>query len=126
MPLFLISKPAGANNQFIKTLRDFEFRQGRELEIDRRPIYRKNGKCVLKTFADEELFVKSAVKDCYGIVSVRAVFLDQKRIHIVEMYRHWGKFRDILSYLGLLFIGYYWLRCLKMKLIDNSIQNLSH
>ena len=120
MPFFLISKPAAANNQFINTLRDVEFRQGRELEVDRRPIYRKDGKCVLKTLADEELFVKKVDKDCHGIVSVKAVFLDQKTIHIVEMYRHWGIFRDILSYLGLLFIGFYWLRCLKMKLVDNS------
>jgi hypothetical protein len=126
MPLQLISKSEEANNQFIKTLREFELRPNRGLEIDRRPIYSKNGSCVLKTFAGEELFIKGIEKNCNGLVSVRAIFSDQNTIHVVEMHRHWGRFRDMLSYLGLLLIGFYWFRCLKMMFISNSSQNLSH
>jgi hypothetical protein len=126
MPFLFISKPEDANNKFIKTLREVKFRQGRELEVDRRPVYRKNGKCVLKTFAGEELFVEGMEIDCFGRVSVRAVFLDQKTINVVDMYRHWGIFRDLLSYFGLFFIGHFWLRCLKLRFIDDSTQKLSH
>ena len=118
IPISLISMPEEANNHFIKTLRETEFRQGRLVEIDRRPIYHKNGNCILNTLAKEELILRGLEKGCDGLVSVRAKFINQKTIHATEIHRHWGRFRDLLSYIGLSFVGFYWLRCWKVKFVD--------
>ena len=126
MPFSLISQAEEANDHFVKTLREVEFRRGRQVEMDRRPVYRKNGNCNLKSPANEELILKGADKECHGLVSVRGKFLDEKTISIVEMHRHWGRFRDILSYIGILFVGYYWLICLKMKFSCYFSRNPSH
>ena len=117
-PVLFIEKSQEADNHFIKTLREVEYRQGRLVEMDRRPIYPKNGKCVLKTPAKEELILKGLEKECHGLVSIRAKFINKKTIHAIEIHRHWGKFRDILSYIGLSFVGFFWLRCLKEKFAD--------
>ncbi len=117
----MLSGPENANNHYIKTLRHPESRQGREVEIDRGFSYLKNGVCIFKTFAKEELMVKNKIDNCSGITSVRATFFNQKTIHVINRHRHWGRLRDIFSYIGLLFIALYWIRCLKSA---NSSKNI--
>ena len=120
MPLFLLEQPEAANNHFTKTLKEVELRQDRYLEFDRRPIYEKNKNCTIRSFANEEIVVRGVRNECKGNVSVRGVFIDRKTIEVIEIHRHWGIIRDVFSYLGLLLIGYYWLRCLKVKFKGNS------
>jgi len=113
MPLIMLSGPENANNHYIKTLRQLESRQGREVEIDRGLSYLKNGVCNFRTFAKEELLAKGKIDDCSGITSVRATFFNQNTIHVIDKHRHWGKLRDIFSYIGLLFIVLFWIRFLR-------------
>ena len=117
----MLSGPENANNHYIKTLRHFEYRQGREVEIDRGLSYSKNGVCIFQTFTGEELIVKGQDNKCSGFTSVRATFLNQRTIHVNNSHQHWGKLRDIFSYIGLLFIALYWIRCLKLNLSTKNI-----
>jgi hypothetical protein len=121
MPLIMISGPENANNHFIKTLRQLEYRQGRVIEIDRGSNYFKNENCIIKTFAGEELFIKGKDNKCFGVTSVRATFLDERTIHINNSHRHWGRLRDIFSYVGLFFIALYWVRHLKLTFSSKNI-----
>jgi hypothetical protein len=123
MPLVILSAPENANNHFIKTLRQSGNRQGKLVEIDRGISYLKNGNCMIKTFAGEELFVKGQDNNCSGRNSVRATFINQKTIRLVNKHRHWGNLRDIFSYIGLLFIALYWIRYLKMVFFSKNIVN---
>jgi hypothetical protein len=117
----MLSGPENANNHFIKTLRQSGYRQGQEIEIDKGSNYFKNGKCIIKTFAGEELIVKGKDNKCFGVTSVRATFLDERTIHVNSSHRHWRKVRDIFSYIGLLFIALYWVRYLKLTLFSKNI-----
>jgi membrane-bound metal-dependent hydrolase YbcI (DUF457 family) len=115
MPFAFASMVEAADNQYIGTLRRQDNRRGNWIEFDRRPSYSTDGRCVVKANTGEELTLEGIDKDCGGIVSLRGVFTDSKTVKVHEIYRHWGNYRDLLSYFGLLFIGYYWLRCIRRR-----------
>ena len=114
LPIALKSMPERADNQFLKTHRQVELRRDRPIEFERRPFYHKDGKCVIKTIANEELAVYGMEKNCSGVYSAQAVFLNERDMQVIRFHRHWDVYRSTLSYVGLFFIGIYWFRSIKL------------
>lgn len=110
VPLVFLSAPYAQDNHSIKTLRERPLRTGRAVEFDRMRYLKRPTGDVIRTFAREELDVIGAPLDHTAIVSVRASFVDPGRIHIRHLHVHWGRARDVASYLGLLLLVAYWVR----------------
>ena len=120
VPKALLSMPERADNQYIRTLKQVDERPDRFIEFERRPFFNKDGKCFIRTIADEELVIRNGDQNCAGLYSARAVFLNSNEIRVIDLHRHWNQYRDILTYAGLLFIGIYWISSLWSQYTDNQ------
>jgi hypothetical protein len=108
-PLILLEAPLRHDNHSIQTLREREMRPGRSLELDRVRYLDTEGTDAVRTFAGERLAVSGIDLARSGTVSVRGRFVDGNTVWVSEMHRHWGRIRDIPSYLGLALVGVLWL-----------------
>jgi hypothetical protein len=101
-----------ADSHYVATLLERSERPGRLVEFDRRDYVHRPGGDVLVTWAGEELDVAERVLDGSATVSVRARFIDESTIEILELQVHPPGVRDAASYVGLLLILAYWARSL--------------
>ena len=102
LPLLFMNSVELADNHFIKTLKDKEHRIGKYFESDRGQfIDSKNGDKFVTQF-DEELKVTNLDLTSSESMSVRAKFISNDEIQIIEYHIH--HYRDLFSYTGLLII----------------------
>ena len=107
LPLALLDSPRNADNHFVKTLSNENDRTGSYLELDRR-FYKSESKTI-NTFANEDLNVEGINLDHSAVVSVRAKFINNHTLQIIEFHEHNAAFRDGASYLALLLITIMWI-----------------
>lgn len=102
VPFVLINGPEHYDNNSIQTLRNRSERVGKRVEFDRRPVRIVDGKVVLHTFAREDVFLIGNAPEQAGRVSLRGEFVDETTVKVTDLHVHWGRARDIPSYVGLL------------------------
>lgn len=107
LPFSLLDGPLEADNHFIRTLRDYENRPGRTLEIDRKGFIPDEEGGTVLTFANEPLAVEGMELEEPAVVSIRGRFLTVNRVRIEEYHVH-SRFRDFASYAGLILIAILW------------------
>lgn len=108
-PLPLLSGPERAGNHFVDALRHGQSRAGRPVEFDRNRHLVEGETHLLQTFADERLRLTGNVPELPGTVSLRGRFLDPATVEVEDWHRHWPRFRDLASYLGLGLAAAAWL-----------------
>ena len=107
LPLFLLDGPRQADNHYVKTLSNENDRTGSYMELDR-GLFTPESKTI-NTFADEDLKVEGINLNHSATLSVRAKFVNNKTLQIIEYHEHDAVFRDGVSYLALLLIAVVWI-----------------
>ena len=115
IPSFLLDLSEGADNHYVKTLRDVNSRQGSYIEFDRIRYMPRNEGGVLMTFAGEEISAKGMKLKHPATVSVRGRFIDTNTVRISDFHIHSNWFRDVASYTGLALIAIVWMVVLFRK-----------
>lgn len=110
LPLPLAGDAAGADPHYIQTLRAESERSGRYVEFDRNEYVPRTGPDLYRTFAGEELFLRSDRPDLEGTVSLRARFVSRDTLAVIEAHQHRAGFRSWASVLGLVLLGLAWGR----------------
>jgi len=102
VPLLLLNSAEEANNHYVNTLRDREYRMGNYFEVDR-GFYSDSPKGdEFITPFNEKLKVKNLDLKTSETMSIRAKFISKDEIQIIDYHIHSN--RDIFSYAGLLII----------------------
>lgn len=99
LPLTLMENAETANNHYIKTLRETDGRTGNYFEVDRGNLIDQDSNDYFITNFDEELKVSNLNLHSVEKMSIKAKFLSNSEIEIIEYHIHDN--RDIYSYLGL-------------------------
>jgi hypothetical protein len=108
LPVLFLSGPEDAENHFVKTLRNFETREGKHIEIDRAEYINNHDKDMLRTYAREKIEVEGINQDNSDYVSIQGKFITNKLIRVSNYHIHYIIFRDIASYTGLVLVLFYW------------------
>lgn len=108
LPLIFMQYPESKNNHFIKTLRDYNNRSSKYIEIDRSPYLTSQNGNLISTFADEQINVEGIPLNESAVVSIQGFFLTNNRIKVLRYHVHTFMFRDFASVLGLLLVMYFW------------------
>jgi hypothetical protein len=107
LPFALLDGPRNEDNHFIKTLSIENDRTGSYMELDRR-FFTLESKTI-NTFANEDLKVEGINLNYSAAVSIRAKFISNDTIQVIEYHEHNTFFRDGASYLALLLIVMVWI-----------------
>jgi hypothetical protein len=118
LPLLFLNSAEESNSHFVKTLREREQRSGKYFEIDR-GFYSDspNGDKFITPF-DEILYVKKLDLKLSGTMSIKAKFISEDEIQIIDYHIHSN--RDIFSYIGLLIILVFFVISLKNTLSERK------
>ncbi len=112
LPPAFFSALRADDSHYVATLLERQERPGRLIELDRKPyIARPDGDRV-RTWAGEDLAMVGNPLDRSATVSIRARFVDETTVEILELHVHPPALRDLASVVGLALILAYWLRSL--------------
>lgn len=106
-PLFILHAPENANNHFVHTLRDYENRQRKHIELDRK-LFDANSSTI-DTFGSEQIQLKGVDIKESAVLSISGKFISPDTIQVSEYHIHNDLLRDGASYLGLAFIILIWI-----------------
>jgi hypothetical protein len=109
-PLAFLQGPAVKDNHSVETLRAFEDRPGKHVDLDRRPYTKRRTGDTVRTFAGEDLRVVGEQSSTSGHVSIRGVFIDSKTINAHDLHEAKGWLRDGPSYIGIAIFMIVWAR----------------
>jgi hypothetical protein len=104
IPLFLIGEAEGANNHYIETLRNADQHGGKYFEVDRGTYEKSKEVEKFITPFKKEYKVIGKELSGQGTMSIKAKFLTEDEIEIIDYHFHSAPLRDIPSYMGLLLI----------------------
>ena len=102
LPLIFLTNAEEANNHFVQTLRGYEHRPGKYFEVDRGNYINDPGGDKYITPFNEELKISNLNLSTTGSMSIKAKFLSQDKIQILDYHIHSN--RDIYSYIALLLL----------------------
>ncbi|WP_226626470.1 hypothetical protein [Alloyangia pacifica] len=111
-PLPFLAAAERADVHFTQTLRQVETRAGRQVEVDRGRVSAEADGLHLQLWTGESLGLEGNLPDEPGRFSVRGLFADPGTVVIGASHAHHGGLRDYASYVGLVLILGWWLRCL--------------
>jgi len=104
IPFFLINEAEAADNHYVRTLRNIDQHQGKYFEVDR-GTYEKSGQGgKFITPFKKEYMVIGKVLAGKGTMSIKAKFISEDRIELIDYHFHSAPLRDIPSYIGLFLI----------------------
>jgi hypothetical protein len=106
-PLFLLNKSEKQDNHFVHTLRNYEDREGKYVELDRKAYDSTTKKISL--FSNEEINAKGIELNKSKILSVKGTFIGPDTILVSEYHVHNDLLRDGASYVGLSLILILWV-----------------
>lgn len=111
-PLAFLQGPAAKDYLSVETLREFEDRPGKDVDLDRRPYTKGSTGDTVRTFAGEEVRVVGKQSTTSGAVSIRGVFMDSKTITAHDLHEAKGWLRDGASFIGLTISMIVWVLAL--------------
>ena len=118
LPFLFVKNVESADNHFIKTLRNSDYRLGKYFETDRGFYVDSPNQDKYITPFKEDLKISNLDLNSSEMMSVRAKFISKDEIKIIEYHIHHN--RDIFSYVGLIFL-FILLIVLLVKTISNKI-----
>lgn len=104
IPLFLMGEAEAANNHYIETLRNADQHAGKYFEVDRGTYENSDAGGKFITPFNKEYKVLGRELDENGTLSIKAKFLSEDEIEIIDYHFHSAPLRNIPSYIGLLLI----------------------
>ncbi|MFK7816037.1 MAG: hypothetical protein AB8B92_06835 [Gammaproteobacteria bacterium] len=107
-PLAYMQSVFSADNHYISTLKDFNNRTGKEIEIDRNIIIHEDGEIKLKTSYGELITLENIETRNGARISLQGKFLDKNKIY-VNSFRTHSNFRNYASMVGLACVLLVWL-----------------
>lgn len=113
LPFLWLQGPVEANNHDLETLSTPQSRPGRYIELDRVRYVNARGDEVLRVWNAEQIRVEDLGLSSPATVSVRGVFVDERRIRVIDHHVHADGVRNNASYLGLILIAGVWLGSLR-------------
>ena len=111
VPLFMLSLPEQNNNHFVKTLRNYDSRQGKYIELDRANYVSGSSGKFLITFAGEKIKASNLNLNGKELISIKGKFITPDEIY-VEAYHIHSRFRDDASLIGISLTAILWLNCI--------------
>ena len=123
VPLFMLNLPEQNNNHFVKTLRDYNSRQGKYIELDRADFLTDSSGGYIKTFAKEKIKTVNLKFESKKLISIRGKFISRNEIYVEDYHIHSG-FRDNASLLGVFLTAILWLNCILINR-RNYISNVT-
>lgn len=108
VPFLLLGGPARVDSAFVRTLREKADRPGRYVEFDRAVYTPGPAGGTLRIFTGEDLAVEDMSYDQPTAVSVRAKFVAEDRIHVLEHRPNSNRARDLASETALGLIALLW------------------
>ena len=109
VPLAFVNGPIKADNHFIRTLQTEQNREGQLLECDRAGYRPGSEQATLQCWDGEPLIIANQNTPASATLSVRARFVGDREIEIIESHTHFSWFRDNASYLGLGLVFIIWV-----------------
>ena len=97
-PYLLLQDLEKSNYFYIKTLRDRELRQGKQIEFDRVPF--SHGERTITTFSGEKIRLTGNVPEKSGLFSLQGRFISVSTVQVNRWHAH-NRIRDWASILGL-------------------------
>ncbi|MCX6149309.1 MAG: hypothetical protein NTX22_02150 [Ignavibacteriales bacterium] len=104
LPFFFVNSIESADNHYVKTLRNYDNRVGKYIELDRAYIQDSDKQSEIITFANERIEIFNKDFRQSGIISVQGRFITSNMIQIKNYHMH-SEIRDITSYLGLFLVS---------------------
>ncbi len=117
VPFALLDGPEAQDNHFVKTLRAYEDRPGKIIEMDRADYEHHPKGGTIRTFSGEGFAVEGLQLNDSSAVSIRGVFTEKNRVRVQDYHIH-SRFRDWASYLGLSLIAFIWLISLYREYLE--------
>jgi hypothetical protein len=111
IPLFILNLPEQHNNHYVKTLRDYDTRTGKYIELDRAGYIPEVNGNFIKTFANEKIKAANLKLDSEHLISIKGKFISPDEMYIEDYHIH-TKFRDDTSLIGISLTAILWLNCL--------------
>jgi len=115
LPLAMFDGPEEADNHYVKTLRAYQDRPGRDIEVDREFFTPTSGGGVLRTYAGEDLLLEGIDLDRPVPISIRGNFISENRVRVRDYHIHSDRFREIASYIGLFLILILWFEAVRRR-----------
>lgn len=116
LPFPLMSTAYNADLHYTATLSRGSDRLGTAIEFDRAVVQRDHDNVVqLQAWTGEWFNLQGVVEDSAEVVSVRGSFIAADTVIIEEIFVHTPSWRAIFSQFGLLFIAFWWIRCIRFK-----------
>ena len=115
IPLCMLNLPEENNNHFVKTLRDYNSRQGKYIELDRADYITDSLGDYIKTFAKERIKTANLKFENNKLISIRGKFISRNEIYVEDYHIHSG-FRDDASLLGVFLTAILWLNCILINM----------
>ena len=110
-PVVWMPHARAADVHYAKTLEERPERVGKPLELDRTRVW-QNDPVQIITWSGERLVISNLMEVASGTISLKGEFSATNTIEVTQIQEHRGQQRDYASYLGLLIILGWWLRCL--------------
>jgi hypothetical protein len=120
-PLLLLNGPREADARFVTTLQDKPERPGKYVEFDRRPYVVDDSVGYVMSFAKENFELQNLSLSETNTISIRANFLTEKKLEVIEYHFHSNWARDGASYAGLLIVAFLWIWALLKQTKSENI-----
>ena len=103
LPFYFMPQVEGANNHYIKTLRNMNDRKGKYVEFDRKKIRlnKSTSQYEIQTFDKSFIPLVGLDKTNASKISLRGNFIDNNTIKVKEYHENIVWFRDGASYVGI-------------------------
>ncbi len=114
-PLLFFQEVYNNDNHFVKTLKNIDDREGKYVELDRKPVFFNDSTNShwIQSF-NHDLIELSEINNIESTrISIRGYFETNNRIKVIDYHENWDTFRDGASYLGLTLILLVWILALK-------------
>jgi hypothetical protein len=115
VPFFLLDLPEKQDNHFVHTLRNYNEREGKYIELDRK--FYESSKHKIESISDEKINLKGIELDKSCVVSIKGAFVAQDTIKVTKYHIHNDLFRDGASYVGLVLILMFWINVVVRRLM---------
>lgn len=110
-PVVWMPHARAADVHYAQTLEKRPARIGKPLELDRTRVWQTDPVQII-TWSGERLVVPNLQEVASNTISLKGEFTATNMIEVAQVHEHLGQRRDYASYLGLLIILGWWLRCL--------------
>ena len=116
-PFFLLNAPEKQNNHFVQTLRNYDNREGKKIELDRKGYNSSTKK--IESLSKEEINIKGVEINKPAVLSIKGIFVAKDTILVSEYHVHNDLLRDGASYIGLSLVFVFWVQLFFRKSSKN-------